>query len=141
MYSTGAQATTDGLTILRTRGYVDFAINSNNAIGDGYRGAVGLCIVSENAFNAGIGSVPTPITDLAWDGWFWYQFFNLMTNNATAGDLGENAVASYVRFVIDAKAMRKIKDTDVIIAVLEVTEVGTSTFRSFLNSRILIQQV
>ena len=56
---------------------------------DGYDGAVGLCIVSENAFNAGIASIPTPITDIQWDGWLWYQSFSLRTPTAGTVSLGE----------------------------------------------------
>ncbi len=41
------------------------------------------------------------------------------------------------QFTIDSKAMRKTKITDVEIAVLEATEVGTATLNSFMDTRSL----
>ena len=46
LFPSAAAANLDGLTIVRTRGELVLQLESSTAIGDGFRVAVGLCIVS-----------------------------------------------------------------------------------------------
>ena len=63
----------EGITLVRTRGEFTAFLTSVDALGSGFHGAIGMCIVSENAFNAGVTAVPHPIADVSWDGWIWFQ--------------------------------------------------------------------
>ena len=66
----GTQALFDNLTIVRIRGELLLYITTaGGAADEGFRWSFGMCNVSENAFNAGVASVPAPFTDIAWDGW------------------------------------------------------------------------
>ena len=137
LFGFGGQAVVDGLTIMRTRGHLGIYLSAGAAALDGFDGAVGLAIVSENAFGVGITAVPTPITDEAWDGWFWFSHFSVKVPSANnfAGN------ASSIQIPVDSKAMRKIKNTDTIIAVLEATEVGGATVNMSLQTRMLVMEV
>ncbi len=126
LFSNGSQATVDGLTLVRLRGELLVFLLSVAGGNEGYSGAFGVCIVSENAFNAGIASIPTPIADQSWDGWLAYQMFHVKSITGTIAD-GANGPNIMARYVIDSKAMRKFKQSDFLVAVTEMTEVGTSS--------------
>ena len=136
LFGTGAQTVVDEITLIRTRGILSLQVTAADAVLAGFDGAVGICVVSENAFNAGIASVPTPATDIAWDGWLWHHIFSIRAVTATIAD-GVNAVAVHRTIEIDSKAMRKTNITDVIIAVLEATEMTSATLHARIDIRIL----
>ena len=133
----GSQALVAGLTTIRIRGMLTVNLAVTTSVGDGFDSVMaGICIVSENAFNAGIGSVPTPIQDISWDGWMWHMILGRFRGASTTEVARAPMEAG--RFVIDSKAMRKIKSTDVLIGVLEAgTETGTSTLEFSADTRIL----
>ncbi len=56
-------------TILRTRGSLLFvgAANAQSIM------AIGMIVVSEDAFATGIGAIPGPVSDIGNDGWFYWQ--------------------------------------------------------------------
>jgi len=137
-FATGAIAIDDGLTLVRFRGELLISLVTATGVLDGFEGAFGVCIVSENAFAAGIASIPTPISDIAWDGWMVYQMFHVKAMTATFSN-AVNAVTGSMRVELDSKAMRKFKSTDVLVAVTEVTEVGTAQLTMQLQSRILVK--
>ncbi len=58
----------DGFTIVRTRGYVQVLLTTATAANNGFQGAFGIGIASTAAIAAGIASVPTPLTEQAWEG-------------------------------------------------------------------------
>ena len=130
----GAQFLQDGLTVLRLRGSLQAFLVSANAAGDGFHCAIGIGIVSENAFGIGITAVPTPLGDTSWDGWLYFKFFDVHGGFLTAGDV-QHLDAT---FEVDSKAMRKVKDTDVLFAVVETIEIGTAEMDVFFESRILL---
>ena len=138
----GAAAQGDGLTVARIRGEFMAYLHAAAAINDGYVGAVGIGLTTQSAFAIGITAVPTPITDLDWDGWLWHSFFALKSGGviaaAVAGDqLQVNDTAAAVRLPVDTKAMRKITSEGLIYAAAEVTESGTASMRIHFNSRML----
>ncbi len=142
LFTTGAQSTVDGLTMVRTRGELQAHLTDTTAAGDGFpRIACGLCVVAENAFDAGVASVPAPLTDISWDGWLWHRLFGLVSNEAIGPSAISHAVntdLSTFRTEIDSKAMRKLKGSDVVIAVFETgAEVGTAVMDVSINTRIL----
>jgi len=139
LWDTGAQALVDGLTIVRTRGILVMTMRLATSVGDGFQNwAAGICVVSENAFNAGVASVPAPLTDISWDGWLWHHQGGHITSLETTE---VHRPTGAIEVVIDSKAMRKIKNTDVQIGVLQMgTEIGTATVDFSARTRVLDKQ-
>ena len=139
IYPLGAIANTAGLTIVRTRGHVSIGLESATAVNDGFdQVAIGIGVVSGNAFTVGgVGSVPTPITDVAWDGWLWHWFGNIMALNTGASvsqGLGQRLIE------IDSKAMRKIKQTDVLFGAVQTANLnGAVSMQTVMNTRFLLK--
>ena len=136
LFTTGQQALVD-LTVVRIRGELLLGLGAVDALLSGFpRIAFGLCNVTENAFNAGVTSIPTPLTDIAWDGWMYHWVGSLRAiANAT---LANAEGLTNMRLVVDTKAMRKMHATDVTCAVIETAgEVGTVTLAADLSSRML----
>ena len=142
----GAQAVLDGITVVRIRGELLFTISTASALEDGMFGAFGIGIAFNPAFTAGIGSVPTPISEEFQDNWFYHRYFTCIANGAisaagvslSAGQ--QDPTSACIRVEVDSKAMRKLNIGDTIYAALEVTEVGTVTARWAFNSRMLVKQ-
>ena len=124
------------LTVVRTRGLFDAFLTSSTSPGDGFFGAVGIGLASESAFDVGIGSLPTPITELVWDGWLWHSFFSCHEGSPDPGADG----AGQHRIVIDSKAMRKFGPETVIYVAVEVVELGTAAMSVFCDTRMLFKQ-
>ena len=123
-------------TVVRIRGRFTANLTVFAAIANGYTGAIGIGLASEAAFDVGIGSLPTPLTEEKWDGWLWHTFFN-----AHAGASGASSVSSAFDMEVDTKAMRKVSDEMVIYAAAEVVRSsGAATMQMFLNSRMLIKE-
>ena len=137
IWATGSQAILSGLIHVRFRGSVTLGLRSGSAIGDGFSGAFGVCIVFENAFVAGVGSIPAPVTDISWDGWLVHQLFQLTMINSTHAAANQGTGGSYQRYEVDSKAMRKIKNFDIMVGVIECVETGTSVMEATLQSRVL----
>jgi len=146
VFGTAAQAVVDGLTILRIRGELLIYLVTTDAADSGFQEiAFGMGIVSENAAGIGVTALPAPIGDIGWDGWMYYQTFALLSVDAVSASSvshsGSNPMTSALRIPIDGKAMRKIKNTDTLVAVLETSvEAGTATLEAQLNTRILTLQ-
>ena len=138
LWTVGAQSTIDGSTVVRTRGQGSLFIGSASNVLDGFNeAAVGICIVSENAFGAGAASVPAPLTDIAWDGWMWHMILSQFRTSSVSPETFQSTMEA-VRFDIDSKAMRKIRESDVVIGVLELgTEIGTTQMEFQARTRIL----
>ena len=132
VFGTAQTATADSLTIVRMRG--EFIAQLLAPTTDGFRRcAFGICVVSENAAGVGISAIPTPVTDVAWDGWFVHRMFALIGESASP-------VVTELRYEIDSKAMRKLDESDVVVGVVEVTdEEGTASLKCVLNTRMLIK--
>ena len=137
LWALGSQITLPDLTLVRVRGEFTAFIESATSIGDGYYElAFGICIVTENAFNAGVASVPAPLTDLGWDGWLFHRLVSQMRAPSTT-ELFTSPMEA-VRIEIDSKVMRKEKATDVMIGVTELgTEAGACTLTYQAVTRVL----
>ncbi len=101
-------------TIVRTRGFVSVQPTSVAADLE-ITGAMGIGIVSDQAFIAGVASIPEPFTDADWDGWYVHQMFNYKFQFSDATGF------NFPRwdFEIDSKAMRKIGPNETIVVVAE----------------------
>ena len=132
----GATATEDGLTLVRSRGILTFMLTAATAASDGFHGAFGLAIVTTPAFQAGVASLPSPVTEIDWDGWLYHQFFKAQAPSAFTA----NGTGPWVyQFQIDSKAMRKFGEQQTMFGLVEVTEVGTSSMLVSFDTRILIK--
>ena len=82
-------------------------------------GAIGCGIVSTEAFNAGVASIPEPFSDGDWGGWMvWRSFsYRLAFQSAVAVNFPDWA------FEVDSKAMRKGGPNEVLVTVAE-SQVG-----------------
>ena len=131
----GVQTTFDGFTLVRTRGLLRGFLRTATSAGDGFQGALGIGIVSSAAFNVGVGSVPTPITEVGWEGWVFWSPVSL--HSAVAGV--SVAASEEVELTVDSKAMRKFNSDMTLFAVLELIEIGTAAASFFFDSRMLFK--
>ena len=125
-------------TIVRIRGIMTATLEVVGAIGDGFFGAIGMGLVTSAAFAAGVGSVPTPITEEDWDGWMFHSYFDVRAVTATIAD-GVNAVGVVARIPIDTKAMRIFREEMTLVGVTEVVESGAANVEMQGQTRVLLK--
>jgi len=136
LLGSGVSAVSSELTVIRTRGrFHSFMLGAGVSDGDGYFGAIGIGKCTLAAFTAGIASVPTPITEIGWDGWLWHSIFGVHNPDLTFG----GSPATVHDEAIDSKAMRKFDTLEVLYAAVEVVEIGTATLNIFFDTRMLVQ--
>ena len=139
LWTSGSVLSSGGeqVTIVRIRGDLTLVLDTVSAALSGFAGAVGIGIVTTAAFTAGVGSIPTPITEEDWDGWMWHTYFTLRSVTATVAD-GANAVTNVLRVPIDTKAMRKQTSDMTLFGAIEASnEFGTASMSIVANSRVL----
>jgi len=102
-------------TIVRTRGMIGVRPDSGVAADTAFVGAFGIGIVSDQAFAAGVASVPGPFDQGDWDGWFVWQSFQATWDFNSA--VGVEPLE--VEYEIDSKAMRKVSDNETVVFVAE----------------------
>ncbi len=95
-------------TLIRTVGMMVVAADTNFITNQIYSGAVGACLVRDDARAA--NAIPDPFDEASDDVWFWHQFFAAVIDDRADSDL----VVSQ-NFVVDSKAQRKIVDGDAIV--------------------------
>ena len=100
-------------------------------------GAIGGCVVSDQAVGIGVTAVPTPETDAASDFWFLHQW--LISDFALASSIGFDADAGHI-YTIDSKAMRKVNEDEDIIFVIEGGSVLGSGVAIRAAGRMLIKE-
>ena len=123
------------VTWLRIRGLFSIQQTVATAINDGFFGAVAIGVASTAAIAAGVGSVPTPITEMDYD-WMWHQFFDIRQITSTEGD-GANSKVSSFRVDIDSKSMRKMGPSQSMFGVIELVEQGTASWFAEADTRVL----
>ena len=126
--------TTSGLTVVRTRGLLSLMLTLATAAGDGFVGAFGIGLATFAAVTAGIGSVPTPVTEIGDENWlYWSPIFAMNPIVSSAGITR----SAFQQIIVDSKAMRKFDDGMAMYAALELVEVGTATIDIAFDSRVL----
>ena len=99
---------------------------TSGPVGEGFRGAHGIYLMTEDAFSVGVTAALDPLIDSNADMWLWHSFFDVRMITATPAD-GSNAFAAVSRIEIDSKAMRKGFDPErVMVGVTGVTETGAA---------------
>jgi len=126
----------DGETVIRVRGSLQAFLTSVTAAGDGYHVAVGIGVFTSEAFAAGIASLPSPISDMDWNGWLYHRFYDL--HGAAAGS-PEADVSTSIQFEVDSKAMRKVNDGVTIGCLVQGVELGDSVMGVYFQSRLLMK--
>ena len=103
-------------TVVRTRGQLYGRILESVVADTESWGAMGMAIVTEQAAVAGAASLPGPLTESFWDGWFVYVFISvgLRFDDATGV-----VTPTQVRVDFDSKAMRKIEDNESLVVMFE----------------------
>jgi len=137
----GVESLADGLTLVRHRGSLLLYLTSTAAQNNGFFGAFGIGVVTAQAFAAGAASMPGPLADVDWDGWFYHQFIflrgTMLTPSQNLDRLAQGPEA--LRVDVDSKSMRKIPENMVVFIILEATESGTATMQWSYNSRELVK--
>ena len=123
-------------TIVRTRLLVSI-ITDQVAASETQVGAIGMCVVSDQAVAAGVGSIPTPITDIASDFWFVHQL--LYNDFVFATGIGFQDGGSK-QYEVDSKAMRKVNDAEDVVVVGEFSSAGSGGFDLTIGGRVLIKE-
>jgi len=138
LWTTGVVALQGGLTVVRIRGFINLWQTAGTAAGDGFFGAVGIGITTDEAFLAGVASIPSPLSDLEWDGWVYHSFWDTRVLTGTFSD-GVNAGLTYQRIEIDTKAMRKLKQGMTLFGSVGQIESGTAVVEYNADTRVLVK--
>jgi len=103
----------EAITIIRTRGSI--GIEMSFAAGLSVVGAVGIGIVSTEAFGIGITAIPTPYSDADWHGWLMWESFAMTVDfdDATGARFGAFQIA------VDSKGSRKVAANETLVMIAE----------------------
>ena len=138
--------TSDGVTLIRTRGMFMFKLRTADAV---FTKSIieiinlGIGIFNDQALVAGVASLNSPLTDEFWDGWLWHQYFSVFSTGAISAAGAsvsggqQDALAAAYRTEVDSKAMRKVPVGQSLAVVLETAETGTAVGDWYFNTRVL----
>ena len=132
IYGSGVTPVVPNLTIVRTRGFVDMRLLSATAVGDGFNYALGLGIVTNDAFSIGVTATPNPFDDADWPGWLWHDMGTL---KKVLGDVD----GLWRRVEIDSKAMRKLRQNEVYGLYMDFAQVASGNLEVTAATRSLFK--
>ncbi len=121
------------LTITRTVGWIHIFSDQQVATEAPF-GALGMMVVREAARVAGIGSLPTPITDEFDDGFFLHIPIISVLQFSSALGFTEGGRT----FHFDSRAQRKVTPDDAIVVTVENASVSDG-FRYVTKFRMLVK--
>ena len=135
------QVTESQSTIVRIRGDLILFLVTAAATSDGFTGAVGIGLVTNEAFAIGATAIPNPETDSGWDGWMWHHFFNIFfpVFQVTVTADSDKPGPIYQRITIDSKAMRKWSIGYTLFGAIGTTESGIAVMELSADTRILVK--
>ena len=107
-------------TIVRTH-FSYYYVSDQAAVTEGYSGAVGLAVVSDQAVAVGVTAVPTPVDDIGSDLFLLHSIFH--GGFGFLSSVGFDSVRG-VQVDVDSKAMRRVNDDQDMVVVFESTTVG-----------------
>jgi len=129
--------------MVRLRGDLMLYLSLVSAADDGFAGAFGIGLCTNDAFAIGVTAVPTPIAQEDWDGWLFHQYYAVKgptVGTTTANNIGGVfSTSAAFRVAVDSKAMRKIPENTTVYAAMENVEVGTAALEVAFNSRVLVK--
>jgi len=133
----GLQPTTAEITLLRLRGGGYVGALDAASLGAGVA-AIGVGIVSLEAFNIGATAIPSPLKQAEWDGWLWHMFVPLRLDLSSV-DVNQDLGQTFHRFEIDGKAMRKFSPNMVLFVGAEFDGATGVSARVHFMTRALVQ--
>ena len=101
-------------TILRLRGELICTLDAAG-VNESAVVAVGVGVITARASAAGVAAVPRPATEGSFP-WMWHGWFNVTSGQEAA--INQNFLTD--RLTVDSKAMRKIKETEILVLVFEI---------------------
>ncbi len=121
-------------TIVRERG--NFSIFSDQAASnETQEGVLGFAIVTDQARAAGVASMPAPVADADWDGWYgWFPFNTQLRFGSGVGF--EHPFGLSIDY--DTKAMRKVGRDEAAVIIIENASSGDG-FNTALKGRTLFK--
>lgn len=120
------------VTVVRVRGAVSVAPSDPSASAI-IRGAIGIGVVTAEAFAAGSGSIPRPFENADWGGWLAWRSFGYIWDVTT--DIDRHITS--IQFELDSKAMRKVPNSGVVVIVADSQ--GGGAFQIFNGFRVLVK--
>ena len=132
------QTSLGGVTVVRLRGSLQAFLRSGDAGGVGFHCALGVGIVTQDAFSVGVTAMPNPQDDTDWK-WLYHRIFDLHTLDATIANSYGPAGLAAIQFEVDSKAMRKMVPNQTIFASLQVVEAAAATMDVYFDSRMLLK--
>ena len=120
----------DGYTVVRIHGILEILLLLSTSGTDGFEGAFGMGIVSNEAHATGDVAIPSPLLDVGWEGWLVHRFFAIHASTATA--------TQRMQIDIESKAKRRIDAGEILFAKIAVREEGVATMEAKLASRVLM---
>jgi len=123
----------EGITVVRIRGNLQAILTSATASPDGFHCAIGIGVVTDQAFAIGATAVPGPLSEMEWNGWMYHRFFDVHADAAFSA--GQQPAS--ISFEVDSKAMRKLSIGNTLIAVVETIEDPSAVMSLFFDSRVL----
>ena len=119
----GAIVQEAAMTLVRTRGRLMVSVRAVGAQPNHISGAFGLYVTTAEAFAVGITALKTPLDDGA-TMWFVWEPFSFAITNAT---ITQESNRGIVQMAIDSRGQRKLKASDVMVAVVEVRQETATT--------------
>ena len=102
-------------TVRRTRGLLSWSSDQQTA-SEFVPGAFGMCVVSLDAFTAGVASLLGPVSDAGSDLWFVHQWMMFDLRFASGVGLEPHFDRQYE---FDSKAMRRVTEEERVVLVVE----------------------
>ena len=125
-------------TLIRVRGVINLrgtAIGAAEARG---QITMGLIVVTQKAFTAGLASMPAPATDISSD-WLWWDTRTMVVQSATADE--DTALGINRLIPVDNKAMRKIEMNQLLAFIVQNVSLNSSiTTQVSGHLRVLIKR-
>ncbi len=107
-------------TLVRVRGILHVASDQQVAF-EQFFGVLAGIVVQGTAETAGIGSIPTPLTEIGEDNYFLYQPFAGSEERHASGEPGRSGW----QYMIDSRAQRKLESGDALAFPCEVSSNGS----------------
>jgi len=109
-----AAATSILISAFDIRGILS-VVSDQVAANEKVHGAFGVLVVSGEAFDAGVASIPTPFSEASDDRWLYHTYWAAPIQ-VIAGQSSDQIPS---QTVIDGKAMRKVNSGDVVVFMIE----------------------
>jgi len=117
-------------TLVRTRGEITASIDGPTD-GDKVLLSFGIMVMSDDQVAAGVAGMPKPFSDSDAD-WLWHAFMPLIAQAAPI------SITQGARLTVDSKAMRRFRQNDQFVLVVESTPLSGTPVTDVLGAiRIL----